>query len=143
MKRKAAISWGLVPITLLVLGMSACAEYKDPTHKVKDPLTVEDLSDGRKKITLTQSAHDRLAITTVPMERINKRLRVHSDAVLVDVDGAFWVYVQPEPLVFVRERVTLDRYVGVRALLTDGPAAGTPVVLEGVMELYGVEYGIK
>jgi hypothetical protein len=59
-----------------------------------------------------------------------------------DPTGATWVYLNPEPLVFVREPVTVADIRGADATLTKGPAAGTVVVLVGASELYGTELGV-
>jgi hypothetical protein len=52
------------------------------------------------------------------------------------------VYVETEPLVYVRHAITVDRVDGDVAVLHDGPPVGTPVVTVGSAELYGVESGI-
>jgi hypothetical protein len=63
-------------------------------------------------------------------------------AVFWDAEGQAWTYTNPEPLVFVRQTVAVERIDGDRALLTDGPAAGSSVVIVGVAELYGAETGV-
>jgi hypothetical protein len=62
-------------------------------------------------------------------------------AVLYDAHGATWVYTNPESLVFVRERVSVDRIDGDRVILTDGPPAGTTIVTVGGAELLAAELG--
>jgi hypothetical protein len=83
----------------------------------------------------------------------NKRMRVElqlegSDethkvvpysAVHYDAKGAPWVYVNTQPLTYERQRVTVERVVGEVAVLSDGPAIGTPVVVTGAPLLYGTE----
>lgn len=60
-------------------------------------------------------------------------------ALIYEINGDTWVYTSPEPRVFVRGRVVVD-YIDVdRAVLTDGPAAGTQIVAIGATELYGAE----
>lgn len=142
-QRRASVSFAVLLLTLTGL-LSACAVHKEAKHTVEEPMTIEEIEGTElKRITLTQSGFDRLAIRTVTVQRSKQGLTVTSDAVLVDVNGLFWVYVRPEPLVFHRQEVKLDRYVGTRALLASGPPAGTEVVLEGAAELYGAEFGIK
>jgi hypothetical protein len=63
-------------------------------------------------------------------------------AVLYDASGDAWVYTSPEPLKFVRARVTVDKIDGDLAVLQDGPAAGTQVVTVGAAELFGAESGV-
>ncbi len=60
-------------------------------------------------------------------------------AVYYDGKGAAWVYVNPKPLVFERERVSVERVVGDLAVLAEGPPVGTPVVTVGAALLYGTE----
>jgi hypothetical protein len=63
-------------------------------------------------------------------------------AVLYDASGDAWVYTSPEPLQFVRARVTIDRIDGDQAVLQEGPVAGTKVVTVGAAELFGAESGV-
>ena len=53
------------------------------------------------------------------------------------------MYANPEPLVFVRQPITIDYIEGDRAVLSDGPAPGTSVVMVGASELFGTEHGGK
>jgi hypothetical protein len=84
---------------------------------------------------------------------LNKRMRVElqlsgSDekhrvvpygAVYYDAKGTPWVYLNPEPLVFERRRIAVERIVGELAILAEGPAVGTTVVTVGAPLLYGAE----
>ncbi len=64
-------------------------------------------------------------------------------AVLYGVNGETWVYSNPEPLVFVRQPIVID-YVGQDlAILSEGPEAGTAVVMVGAAELFGAETGVS
>jgi hypothetical protein len=62
--------------------------------------------------------------------------------VFVDAEGGYWVYTNPEPLVFIRHSISIDREEDDRAFLTDGPPSGTKIVTVGVPELYGTEYEV-
>jgi hypothetical protein len=64
-------------------------------------------------------------------------------AVLYDAYGDTWVYTNPSPLTFLRHRIQIDYIEGDLAVLSDGPAAGTAVVVVGAAELFGTETGIK
>ena len=61
-------------------------------------------------------------------------------AILYDLTGDTWVYTNPEPSVFVRERVDIERIDKDLAVLNTGPAVGTQVVTIGAAELYGAEF---
>ena len=63
-------------------------------------------------------------------------------ALLYDLYGKTFAYTNPEPLVFIRQPVTVDYIDGDVAVLMDGPSVGTAVVTVGVAELYGADTGI-
>ena len=63
-------------------------------------------------------------------------------AVLYDSRGDTWVYTNPEPLVFVRDHISISYIEGDLAVLFAGPPAGTAVVTVGAAELYGAEFGV-
>jgi hypothetical protein len=67
---------------------------------------------------------------------------VPHSAVIYDPRGDAWVYTNPEPLVFVRHRINVDYIEGDLAVLSDGPPAGTAVVMTGAAELFGAEYRV-
>ena len=60
-------------------------------------------------------------------------------SVIYDVAGDSWLYTNPEPLVFVRHKISIDRILGNVVVLKDGPVAGTKIVSVGAAELMGVE----
>jgi hypothetical protein len=62
--------------------------------------------------------------------------------VLYDPEGKTYVYTVTAPREFLREAVVIDRVDGARALLSDGPPAGTEVVTTGAAEVYGAELEI-
>lgn len=64
-------------------------------------------------------------------------------AVIYDVNGQTWVYTNPEPLTFIRQSISIDYIKGDSAFLTEGPVAGTEVVVVGGAELYGAETGVS
>jgi hypothetical protein len=63
-------------------------------------------------------------------------------AVLYDVHGETWVYTSLEPLIYVRHSISVDYIEGDVAVLSEGPPAGTEVVMAGAAELFGAEAGI-
>ena len=82
----------------------------------------------------------------IPGQRVDggpsQRQVVPYAAVLYDAKGDTWVYTNPNPLTFVRHPIHIDYIEGDLAVLSDGPAAGTAVVLVGAAELFGAETGI-
>ncbi|NDZ11783.1 hypothetical protein C7T35_22720 [Variovorax sp. WS11] len=69
----------------------------------------------------------------------DKRKVVPYSAVYYDGKGAAWVYVNTKPLTFERQRINVERIVGDVAILSGGPAIGTPVVTVGASLLFGTE----
>jgi hypothetical protein len=60
-------------------------------------------------------------------------------SVYYDAKGAPWVYVNGTPLTYQRQRIGVERIVGDLAVLSEGPAVGTPIVTVGAPMLYGAE----
>lgn len=98
------------------------------------------------RLTLVASAIKRLDLQTVATETARvagkKRLAVPYAAVVYDASGGTWVYTSSKPRTFMRQRITIDRIEGGRAILSTGPASGTQVVTAGAQELWGAELGI-
>jgi hypothetical protein len=63
-------------------------------------------------------------------------------AVLYDAHGDAWVYTSPEPRVFIRHPIKIDYIEGDRAVLSEGAAVGTAVVILGAAELFGAEFEV-
>jgi len=129
---------------MVTLLLSACAGQVSDERVINDPATVEHVKGSKvARITLTERATERLDIQTATVEGgVKKRTVVPSDATLVDPEGDFWVYTNPEPLVFIRHQIRIDDEVRNQTFLSAGPPIGTLVVTVGVAELYGVEYEI-
>lgn len=60
-------------------------------------------------------------------------------SVLYDPKGKAWTYTNPQPLRYVRVPIEIAYIENGEAYLTDGPPAGTVVVTDGSVELYGAE----
>jgi hypothetical protein len=94
------------------------------------------------RITLTAHAVERLGLKTeaTATDPQTQKLTVAYFAILYDATGKTWVYTNPEPQVFVRQSITVERINGDVALLADGPPPGTVVVTTGAEELFGAEF---
>ena len=140
--------WMMVVLLIIAgLQLSACAQASATTAKVS-PSKVEAIEGSEfKRVTLTQKAAQRLDIQTAPVreEQVDgtQRMVVPYAAVIYGLQGQTWAYTNPEPLVFVRQPISIDYIEGDRAVLVDGPAAGTAVVTVGGAELYGAETGVS
>jgi multidrug efflux pump subunit AcrA (membrane-fusion protein) len=77
----------------------------------------------------------------VSLRQEQTSLVIPFSAIVYDIQGGTWVYENPSPLVFIRRRVEVTRVENGIAVLRRGPAAGTPIVVEGVAELFGTEFG--
>lgn len=68
-------------------------------------------------------------------------LTVPLSAVLYDIHGGTWVYVNDAPHVYRRRRVELTETIGGTAFLSRGVTPGLKVVAQGATELFGTEFG--
>jgi hypothetical protein len=134
-------------IVLVLLGisllLSACAPAAAPEEENK-PVTLEPIAGtDLNRLTLTEKAAERLGLETEPVisQQVNgvDQLVVPYAALLYDTSGQAWVYVSVEPLVFMREAITVDSIQGDQVILSEGLEAGANVVTLGATELYGSE----
>jgi hypothetical protein len=143
--RRALAAIGLLAVALQ---LSACTQQAAEAEGGADePAKVEQIEGAEdSRLTLTAKAAERLGVQTKPVlaGKVGGAARrvVPYSAVLYDAKGDTWVYTNPEPLAYVRERVTVDYIEGDQAVLSDGPPEGTPVVTVAAAELYGTEFGV-
>jgi len=78
---------------------------------------------------------------TLALKADDDNLTIPWSAVVHDIHGGSWVYEQLEPTKFVRRRVLLQRMQDGYAVLAEGPAVGTKIVVDGAEELFGIEVG--
>jgi hypothetical protein len=136
--KRGLLAVAVVPLTALIL--TACGGAVSDEYVREEPYTLEPIEGtDLARVILTESAVERIGIETVPVEKHGSKLVVPNDAVYIDAHGGFWVYTNPEPLVFVRAPIDIVRESSTHAFLADGPPAGTEVVTVGVPELYGTE----
>lgn len=137
MPRKRVVATALAAVVLV----SSCGGAVTDKYAVgHEPAHVEEVAGGgHPRIVLEEAAVKRLAIETVPVVKSANLLVVPSAAVFVDPKGHWWVYTNPEPRVFVRHEIKIQRQAADLAYLLSGPAVGTKVATVGVPSLYGVE----
>jgi hypothetical protein len=136
--KRGLLAVAVVPLTALIL--TACGGAVSDEYVREEPYTLEPIEGtDLARVILTESAVERIGIETVPVEKHGSKLVVPNDAVYIDAHGGFWVYTNPEPLVFVRAPIDIVRESSTHAFLADGPPTGTEVVTVGVPELYGSE----
>jgi RND family efflux transporter MFP subunit len=71
-----------------------------------------------------------------------KSLIVPWPAILYDIYGGNWVYTKIAPHVYSRRRVEVSHIVNEFAVLTRGVKVGDEVVVAGVAEIFGTEFGV-
>jgi len=133
----------LALLIIIGLQLTACASASAPEEENK-PVTLEPIAGtDLNRLTLTEKAAERLGLETAPVvsQQVDgaDRLVVPYAALLYDPSGQAWVYVNVEPLVFMRQAITVDSINGNDVVLSEGPEAGTNVVTLGATELYGSE----
>ena len=127
-------------ILLILTGLLTACASKSESPKKEDPVKLEEI-DGTdfKRVILTEKAAERINVQT---DEVSGDVIPYA-AVIYDTEGNTWVYTNPEPLMYVRAAIVVDRIDGDQAFLTEGLDAGTKVVTLGVSELYGAETGVS
>jgi hypothetical protein len=134
-------------IIAAALTLTAC-EAQTPSNSTSSPPARVERIGGTNfsRVILTAQAAKRLDIQTAPVQDAQARGKLRKvvpyAAVFYDLNGATWVYTNPEPLTFVRASISVDYIDGDMAVLSDGPSSGTEVVTVGSPELYGTEFGV-
>ena len=124
------------------VALGACSAT-DAAAPAEEPVTVEEMANTEiRRLTLAQTAAERLDIQTATVESADNGMAVASATVISDPQGRYWVYTNPEPLVYIREEIRPVTEAGGEAFFAVGPTVGTTVVIVGVPELYGAEFGI-
>jgi hypothetical protein len=137
----------MVVALLLACGLAAACQKSpgDATTEEVRPIKIEHLegNDPTREI-LTEEAAKRLDIQTakVTNAEVNgvQSTVIPYAAIVYDTQGNTWVYLNPEPFIYVRRAVGVKDIVGDQAILSDAPPVGSAVVTVGVAELYGAEF---
>ena len=140
--------WIVLVLTVATLPLAACGGGAGGSEEATEPAVLEQIEGSdAMRIVLTEKAAERLAIETAPAQEASAdgtsvQVAIPYAAVLYEPEGTTFTYTSTEPLVFVRQPITVDRIEGDLAFLTEGPPAGTAVVVVGAAELFGTELGI-
>ena len=128
---------------LLVVGCNAAAAPEATPHG-EEPAHVEPIAGNPdvKLVKLTPRAAERLGIQTVAVAEVDGKLVVPHGAIFWDAEGTPWVYVEEEPLGYVRHELSIESIEDKDAVLTAGPPAGATVVSVGTAELIGTEFEV-
>jgi hypothetical protein len=138
---------GLVLISALGLALYSRVAAVEGEADQSEPAYVEPIEGSSlSRIVLSEKAAQRIGVATTPVEDDSSSGVPHKvipySAVIYSPTGETWAYTSPEPRVFVREAIGIDRIEGDKAILTEGPATGTEVVTVGAAELLGAESGL-
>jgi len=124
---------------LLVVG---CARPATPAAKAKPATTEAIPGSSLKTVTLTEEAAKRIDLRTEPIRMDGGVLVMPYEAIVYDKSGTTWAYTPTEkPFTYVRQSIDVGAVQGKLVRLNGGPPPGTPVVVVGSAELFGVEYG--
>jgi len=127
-------------LLVAAIALSGCAKTATVAASRKEPFKLEKIEGTeRKRVRLEPKAAERLRLETVPVTESRK---VPYGALLYDTKGGTSVYTVPEPLLFVRQPVTVESIDGGVVVLKEGPPVGTAVVTAGGSELTGIEFGV-
>ena len=135
----------------LVIGAAAIlAGCATATPAETPPALIKPVAGSQiPQLQLTERAAQRLGIVTQPVRQMTTTAGqpahevIPYSAVVYDHDGSTWTYVNTAARTYEREPITVTDIDGQVALLSAGPAAGTPVVTVGAAELLGTEYNIS
>ena len=111
MNSRKMLVFSLLLICSLVI--TACGSVSS-TYEKEEPIALEKI-DGtdRYSLTLTEQAAMRLDIQTVPVGEDSMSettyLTVPYSTIVYDLTGEVWVYVNPSPLTYHREQVTVEK----------------------------------
>lgn len=135
--------WAMAATIGAMLVVMGCRQ--DKVTEVHHPAKLEESgSEGIMKVRLEPRAAERIGIETAPVAEATggaaRRMVVPYGAILYDTQGAAWTFTNPEPLLFVRHKVVVEKVEGNRVILSDGPPPGTTVVTVGAAELMGAEH---
>lgn len=88
----------------------------------------------------TLRAGERIAVEISTPDSHEEHLVIPFNAVLHDIHGGQWVYVQTAEHTYTRKRIQVSRISGADAVLASGPAVGSQIVTDGSAELFGTEF---
>lgn len=96
-----------------------------------------------KRVVFSAEGAEQVGIQTAAIRQNGQGKVIPYAALIYDPEGNTFAYTSPEPLVYVREKVEIDRVDGDSVVLSGGgPPLGTKVVTVGAAEVYGTEFEV-
>jgi hypothetical protein len=146
-------SRGRIALLLLLasLAISACgaAPGAEEEEGASTAAKVEPIPGTHmKRIVLEPEAVERLGVRTAVVRPWHESdggvgVQVPHASVFYAAEGASFIYTNPKPRIYVRQKVVIDDIIRGKAYLAKGPPPGTTVVTDGASELLGVETGVE
>ncbi len=144
------VTWRAAATTLIVAGLVIFGIFEAVTgatgksESTKSGGYTQKLepvgTSGISRVILSERAANRLGIETVAVRAAaQNRQVIPYSAVVYDAEGVAWTYTNPQPLTYLRHRLSVDHVAGANAILVNGPPNGTRVVSVGAIELFGAE----
>ena len=107
-----------------------------------DPLTsTTHLYYAVKNVDSTWRPMQRITVSLNTVNKSDNKLAIPYSAVVYDIYGGSWVYMQQTKNSYERKRVFLDHVSGKQAIISEGPAENSQIVINGALELFAVETG--
>lgn len=135
--------WLIALLVLTTLSFFSCQNDDHDDHDFEHPSDVQDIEGSEfSKVVFTEKAMERIGLQTTEVTEeahSQSKLVVPYSSLLYGPEGQTWVYTNPEPRVFIRALVDVDRIEGDNVYLNTGPPAGSKVASMGVAEIYGTE----
>ena len=124
------------------LALSACSEVEENVRETypykSEPIKGTDLN----RVTMADATANLIPVKTASVRENGNRKVVPHNALIYNPDGDVFVYRKPKPQTYVRAPVEVVDVEGDRAVLAEGPPAGTTIVTLGAAELLATEYEI-
>lgn len=133
--------WIIAIMVTVTLPLAGCGKGTAKAAP-EAPATVEKQDSGIGRITLKARAAERIGIAFAEVRQNGQRLEAPYNTLLYDASGREWVFISPQPNVFMRAEIKVDLIEGDTMFFSKGPAAGTKLVTSGIAQLYGIEYGV-
>ena len=135
-----------IALVVAAMPLSACKEIEQESAEAYEPASLSTApganDDDLKLVKFTPEGAKRVDLATARVTRSGKHAVIPYEALIYDDEGDTHVYASPKPLSFLRVPVEVERIVGNRVLLSEGPPVGTSVVTVGAIEVYGAELEI-
>jgi hypothetical protein len=132
-------------VTLIGAALLASGCQRSTVAQKHSPAKVDSTEvKGIMRVTLEARAAERIGLQTAAVQEETvggvTRKVVPYGAVMYDTKGETWTFTSQGSLAFVRHPVLVEDIVGDKAILAEGPPAGTLVVVVGAAELMAAEH---